>query len=924
MATGGPSTAYAGPGGPKPTPPPLQNERAEQKEKLSSWWRNFKRSDKKSPEPQDSSPHGIFAVPLQDSIRYANVAISLFNDDGVSYIYGYVPIVVAKCGVFLKEKATDVEGIFRLAGSEKRIKELKIAFDSPDRYGKGLDWTGYTVHDAANILRRYFNQLPEPIIPLNFYQRFRQPIRNHQSQAVGDIEAQSPSVGNFDQEAAIRAYQSLITELPPLNRQLLLYILDLLAVFASKSDLNKMTTQNLAAIFQPGILSHPEHDMAPQEYRLSQDVLIFLIDNQDNFLVGMQGTAADEDTVRDVQSGTPVKQPATPITPTRSRTVVTRAASNASVGADSVRQYGNIRRNMSVSSKHSKRSEAGPMPVTPGISTPPTPTSGLSVHRSNTVPTRPRGSAAHSPRFPREHTQDPPTPSPGAVSIPETAMPRQESLQSTPIATSPPAFPPVALVEVISPSSSEATTPMATAGSDSLYALRGDYMTPKKDTTPLLASSVTSAEQQADRSLSDAASSPASHGFLGIFKPSPTSDAEGRKPNKLKKRIPGSTISSAQSSKASLHDDGQHDVPQPSPVTPNFSHNSVAEFGDERDGEQSNHATARSTPVQITPQRTYTDATLRPPNSPTQSYHSTDMSDADMVGDDMPRDLDDQPGKEKKRNRWRFSRGQNKLEQPQTPGSSTPFGTMSPRELATSRSTIGSSTGGSQVPRRSVNEPTRLPPGVADPAAAMPTPSQQLQHSASDTVFSDSERERKGPMKWIRDKLQERKEKDAEKRAKTPERNRDRTESKQDLRVLGEAMPVRGKSFEQQRAASGPSVVGQTPALPVSATAAAAAATGQVPSAPSAMSQGSPASRAIPSGTMAAAAAAAAQVPYDPSTSIQGSPVSRAVPSGAAAAAAVAAAQVPYAPSTSIQGSPMNQPMNGHGQGQGQGRYHTN
>lgn len=49
-------------------------------------------------------PQGIFGVPLQTSIRYANVAISLYNDEGQSYIYGYVPIVVAKCGVFLKER----------------------------------------------------------------------------------------------------------------------------------------------------------------------------------------------------------------------------------------------------------------------------------------------------------------------------------------------------------------------------------------------------------------------------------------------------------------------------------------------------------------------------------------------------------------------------------------------------------------------------------------------------------------------------------------------------------------------------------------------------------------------------------------------------------------------------------------------------
>ena len=50
------------------------------------------------------APVGIFGVPLEVSIKYANVAISLTNEQGESYVYGYVPIVVAKCGVFLKEK----------------------------------------------------------------------------------------------------------------------------------------------------------------------------------------------------------------------------------------------------------------------------------------------------------------------------------------------------------------------------------------------------------------------------------------------------------------------------------------------------------------------------------------------------------------------------------------------------------------------------------------------------------------------------------------------------------------------------------------------------------------------------------------------------------------------------------------------------
>lgn len=163
MAQVGGPTAQPVQAGPRT---PLQSERQEQKRDLASWWRNFKRSDKKPQDVQgtqspsaESKPsafmgeclhkhvniykahatmhpwpgeaskidratsifypkicdpfsntvmytvtQGIFGVPLQQSIRYANVAISLLNDEGQSYIYGYVPIVVAKCGVFLKEK----------------------------------------------------------------------------------------------------------------------------------------------------------------------------------------------------------------------------------------------------------------------------------------------------------------------------------------------------------------------------------------------------------------------------------------------------------------------------------------------------------------------------------------------------------------------------------------------------------------------------------------------------------------------------------------------------------------------------------------------------------------------------------------------------------------------------------------------------
>jgi GTPase-activating protein SAC7 len=192
-----------------------------------------------------------------------------------------VKIPTLTAWVLKARKATDVEGIFRVSGSAKRIKELQAYFDSPPTYGKSLEWDGFNVHDAANVFRRYINHLPEPIIPYDYYFAFRKPLGStlHKPSSLTDAEKENP-----DTEETIKEYQRLIGDLPRLNGQLLLYILDLLAVFAETSALNLMPAANLAAIFQPGLLSHPDHDMNPQEYRVSQEVLIFLIQHQDRFL----------------------------------------------------------------------------------------------------------------------------------------------------------------------------------------------------------------------------------------------------------------------------------------------------------------------------------------------------------------------------------------------------------------------------------------------------------------------------------------------------------------------------------------------------------------------------------------------------------------------------------------------------------------
>ncbi|PWN33008.1 RhoGAP-domain-containing protein [Meira miltonrushii] len=240
--------------------------------------------------------NAVFGEPLRKSLKYASVAISMAGEDGKQYVWGYVPIIVAKTGLFLKENATEVEGVFRIAGSQKRMRELQEIFDTAPRYGKHLTWDNYSVHDCASVLRRYLNQMPEPIVPLDLYNEFR------------NVMSRKP----VDDAAAIKTYRLLTESMPPANRYLLLYVLDLLAVFARKSDINLMPASNLAVIFQPGIFSHPSHLTDANEHKLAVEVLQFLIEHQDHFVLAVSPPAPTNIESADLTS---VSRPAEPLAP---------------------------------------------------------------------------------------------------------------------------------------------------------------------------------------------------------------------------------------------------------------------------------------------------------------------------------------------------------------------------------------------------------------------------------------------------------------------------------------------------------------------------------------------------------------------------------------------------------------------------------
>ncbi|KAI9471926.1 MAG: Rho GTPase activation protein [Benjaminiella poitrasii] len=248
----------------------LSNDVTSQKEGTKTWWKKagFNNSNAlQIPKVIANSKRKVFGVPLLDSLYYAHSRISYFDERTGKVCNGFIPTVIAKCGVYLKEEGLYTEGIFRLSGNAKRISLLQTMFDTPEDYGLYINWSGYTVHDASNLMRRFLNHLPEPVI-----------ITKYQPLFKNTMAAPFPSL-----EAKIEAFQNLIEKLPILHQYLLFYLLDILSVFSLYVDTTRMDISSLATAFTPGILLDPNDTMNPSGYKESKRVLEFLIEYQDKF-----------------------------------------------------------------------------------------------------------------------------------------------------------------------------------------------------------------------------------------------------------------------------------------------------------------------------------------------------------------------------------------------------------------------------------------------------------------------------------------------------------------------------------------------------------------------------------------------------------------------------------------------------------------
>ncbi len=98
-----------------------------------------------------------------------------------------------------------------------------------------FDLTKHNVHDVAGLLKMYFREQPEPVVPLSSYAAL--------------LDAGSKPMDEF-----VPAVRREILKFPPINVECLRLLFAFLYRVAVLSEFNKMTSENLGIVFAPNLL----------------------------------------------------------------------------------------------------------------------------------------------------------------------------------------------------------------------------------------------------------------------------------------------------------------------------------------------------------------------------------------------------------------------------------------------------------------------------------------------------------------------------------------------------------------------------------------------------------------------------------------------------------------------------------------------
>lgn len=169
-----------------------------------------------------------------------------------------IPVIVDKCVNFIYAHGCMSEGIYRRSGSNSNVTKLLSLFRQ-DSWSVQISRQEYTEYDVANVLKRFFRDLPEPLLTTE--------LHKHLCEA---------SAVNCSEEDKLSLYRSKLEQLKPVNYVTVRKLIGHLYFIHQEHEKNLMPVANLAAIWGPTLM-HVENSESNQWSKRECEALSDLI-----------------------------------------------------------------------------------------------------------------------------------------------------------------------------------------------------------------------------------------------------------------------------------------------------------------------------------------------------------------------------------------------------------------------------------------------------------------------------------------------------------------------------------------------------------------------------------------------------------------------------------------------------------------------
>ncbi|XP_076307112.1 rho GTPase-activating protein 45-like isoform X3 [Tachypleus tridentatus] len=154
-----------------------------------------------------------------------------------------IPSIVVRCIYEIDQRGSCIKGIYRVSGVKSRVENLCQCFENrPDL----VDLSKIHPFVIANVLKRYFMQLPEPLLTFKLYQDFIDLSKDYSAQK---------EVGNKE---VIEKLKKLVNQLPSVHYVTLAFLMHHLKRISENVEESNMPPSNLGIVFGPNLLKTSE------------------------------------------------------------------------------------------------------------------------------------------------------------------------------------------------------------------------------------------------------------------------------------------------------------------------------------------------------------------------------------------------------------------------------------------------------------------------------------------------------------------------------------------------------------------------------------------------------------------------------------------------------------------------------------------